>query len=95
MGTRRRTPEGACVAVAATDPARRSTIARIAADARWNRQTPEVETLHREIKAERLALYIASTVDAAPALSSEQRDQLAALLRPAPAAGGDDRVSAA
>lgn len=42
----------------------------------------DVTELRRQLKAERLAEYIKATVDAAPALTNEQRDRLAALLRP-------------
>jgi hypothetical protein len=42
----------------------------------------------RDAAATRLADYIKATVDAAPPLTAEQRERLAALLRPFPAAGG-------
>ncbi len=45
---------------------------------------PELIAARRNLKAERLAEYIRTTVDQAPALSPQQRDRLATLLR-----GGD------
>ncbi len=44
----------------------------------------EADRLDAEIRAERLAEYIRETVDAAPALSAEQRDRLALLLQGGP-----------
>lgn len=44
----------------------------------------DVTELRRQLKAERLAEYIEKVVDAAPPLTTEQRDKLALLLR-----GGD------
>ncbi len=44
----------------------------------------DVTELRRQLKAERLELHIRQLVDAAPALSAEQRDRLALLLRGAP-----------
>lgn len=41
----------------------------------------DVTDLRRQLKAERLADYIRTTVDAAPPLTAEQRDRLALLLR--------------
>ena len=53
--------------------------------------TADVTDLRRQLKAERLEEYIRRTVDAAPPLTTEQRDRLALLLRPALAnAGGAD-----
>ena len=49
----------------------------------------DVTDLRQQLKAERLELYIKNTVDAAPPLTSEQRDRLALLLR------GGDHASAA
>jgi hypothetical protein len=43
---------------------------------------PDLITARRNLKAERLEDYIRKTVDAAPALSVEQRERLAGLLRP-------------
>ena len=45
----------------------------------------DVTELRRQLRAERLEEYIRRTVDAAPPLTAEQRDRLAALLR-----GGSD-----
>jgi len=45
---------------------------------------PELIDARRNLRAERLAEYIKNTVDAAPPLSTEQRNRLALLLR-----GGD------
>jgi hypothetical protein len=42
---------------------------------------PELLDARRNLRAERLALAIRETVDAAPPLSDEQRTRLAALLR--------------
>ena len=46
---------------------------------------PDLVNARRNLKAERLADYIARVVDAAPPLTPAQRDRLALLLRP----GGD------
>jgi hypothetical protein len=46
----------------------------------------DVTELRRQLKAERLEEHIKNLVDAAPPLNDEQRDRIAALLRPA---GGD------
>jgi len=46
--------------------------------------TAELVSARRNLRAERLALYITKTVDLAPALTTAQRDRLALLLR-----GGD------
>jgi hypothetical protein len=45
----------------------------------------EADRLDTEIRTERLAEYIRRTVDVAPPLTAEQRDQLALLLRGAAA----------
>ena len=47
------------------------------------RANPNADTteLRRELKAERMADYIARIVDDAPPLTAEQRDRLALLLR--------------
>ena len=42
---------------------------------------PDLVKARRDLKAARLEDYIKKTVDAAPALSPEQRDRLAVLLR--------------
>lgn len=61
--------------------------ARVAALSRSrNEDDPELVDARRNLKAERLADCIRETVDAAPPLTVEQRDRLAALLRPRPAA---------
>lgn len=46
----------------------------------------DVTELRAQLKAERLEDYIARVVDSAPPLTDEQRERLAALLRPV---GGD------
>lgn len=43
--------------------------------------------LRRDLRAARLADYITRTVDQAPALSGEQREKLALLLRPSQVSG--------
>lgn len=43
---------------------------------------PELVAARRNLKVERLAEHIARTVEAAPPLTDEQRDRLAALLCP-------------
>ena len=45
---------------------------------------PDLVSARRNLRAERLALYIKRTVDAAPPLTVEQRDRLALLLRATP-----------
>ncbi|TFC20189.1 hypothetical protein E3O51_05595 [Cryobacterium sp. MDB2-10] len=60
----------------------RTTIARIAASARWGNSSPELDVKQRDLAAERLAEYVRKVVDAAPPLTPEQRDRIAALLRP-------------
>lgn len=42
---------------------------------------PDLIAARRNLKAERLADYICKTVDAAPALTADQRARLAVLLR--------------
>ena len=42
---------------------------------------PDLVTARRDLRAARLELYIKSTVAGAPALTAEQRDRLAVLLR--------------
>ncbi|SMG34952.1 hypothetical protein [Agreia pratensis] len=53
--------------------------------AHTKRRDPNADTteLTRQLKAERLEDYIERVVNAAPPLTSEQRDRIAALLRPA------------
>jgi hypothetical protein len=65
----------------ATDPGQRRLNAQHAADARWNRQTEDVLDRRRQFKADQLEAHIKRVVDAAPPLTSEQRDRLALLLR--------------
>lgn len=50
---------------------------------------PDLLAARRDLRAARLEVYIKRTVDAAPPLTTEQRERLAAILRPAEA-GGDD-----
>ena len=52
-------------------------------------RTHEAERLDTEIRTARLADYVRATVDASPPLTSEQRDRIAALLRPVHTTGGD------
>lgn len=57
--------------------------ARIAALSRSRpADDPDILAARRDMRAARLADYIARTVDTAPPLTTEQRDSLAALLRP-------------
>ena len=57
--------------------------ARVASLARRREPNdPDLVAARQNLKAERLAEYIARTVDVAPALREDQRDRLAALLRP-------------
>jgi hypothetical protein len=57
--------------------------ARIAALSRSRKaDDPDLITARRDLRAEKLADHIRQVVDAAPPLSDEQRDRLAALLRP-------------
>ena len=57
--------------------------ARVAALSRSRTATdPELTEARRDLRAARLADYIMRTVEAAPPLSDEQRDRLAAMLRP-------------
>lgn len=62
-------------------PEQRSQQARIAALKRHRGNEPHVEQMQQDFKAARLEDYILRAVDAAPPLSSEQRDRLALLLR--------------
>lgn len=55
--------------------------ARVAALTRHHPDDPETAELAQDFKTHRLAQYIARVVDAAPPLSSEQRDRLATLFR--------------
>lgn len=47
----------------------------------------DVTELKRQLKAERLADHIQFVVDSAPPLSDEQRERIAALLRPSVGGG--------
>jgi hypothetical protein len=58
--------------------------ARVAALSRHRPSAAETVALAQEFKAERLADHIRRIVDQAPALTPEQRDRLAALLRTTP-----------
>ena len=51
--------------------------------------TASIEARRRDAAAQRLAEYIQATVAAAPPLTAEQRQRLAALLRPTAFPGGD------
>lgn len=64
-------------------PERRALRSRKGVAVRLGR-TDEANRLDAEIRTERLADYIRTTVDAAPPLTVEQRERLALLLR-----GGD------
>lgn len=48
---------------------------------------PAVVEAARDLKAEALADYVRKVVDQAPPLTAEQRDRIAALLRPGAGAG--------
>ncbi len=71
-----------------TDPVR-TLQAKAAAAKRWNNS--ERDEITRDYRTAKLAEYIKRTVDAAPPLTAEQRDRLAALLRPM---GGGPRDAA-
>ena len=62
----------------------RAKVANESKKAKRNHQPVEssqsVQTARRELAEEKIAAYIAKTVAAAPPLSDEQRDRLAALL---------------
>lgn len=65
------------------------------ANASRHRPDEDHTELRRDLKASRLEEYIRRTVDEAPPLTYEQRERLAQLLHPAPAAaaaagGGPD-----
>jgi len=69
----------------------RSPRARIAALSRSRvPDDPDLVDARRDLRAARLADYITRTVDAAPPLTGEQRDQLAILLRPTATASSVD-----
>ena len=58
---------------------------------RFHPDAPETEALGLEFRATRLADHIKAQIDKAPPLTLEQREQLARILRPTPAAGGNTR----
>ena len=60
---------------------KRSALARHAAVVRWD--NPNREDTARDLATARIAEYVTRVVDAAPPLTPEQRDRIAALLRPA------------
>jgi hypothetical protein len=69
-------------AIRKTDPSWAGPRARVGALSRYRPDDdPDLLDARRDLRAARLADYIAKTVDAAPPLSSEQRDRLALLLR--------------
>lgn len=51
---------------------------------------PEVIDARRDLAAERLVEHVRRVVDQAPTLTTEQRDRIAALLRPVNPAGADE-----
>lgn len=66
-------------------PAARSARGRIAALSRSRvPDDPDLQAAHRDLRAERLASHVAEVVGAAPPLTSEQRERIAALLRVGP-----------
>ena len=71
-------------------PAKRQSLrvaAAVAGGVARTGDTNRIEIAQRNLAAERLAAYIEQVVAAAPPLTPEQRDRLAALLRPIPATG--------
>jgi hypothetical protein len=69
-------------------PRARSLNARAAALQRHRpNETAAIAEARRDAKFSTLSDYIQRTVDAAPPLTSEQRERLAVLLRPIPSAG--------
>lgn len=63
-------------------PERRTLIGKLAkASSRHSPENTDVVELKREVKAQTIADYIRALVDEAPALTTEQRDRLALLLR--------------
>ena len=55
---------------------------RRAAAARWGRGPQEIAEASRDLAAAKLEQYVAKTVAAAPPLTREQAERIAALLRP-------------
>jgi hypothetical protein len=67
----------------ALNPAQRKLRAQIAAKTRHRGpEHPETAEAHREYRAEGLAEHVRRVVDTFPPLTAEQRDKIAALLRP-------------
>jgi hypothetical protein len=60
--------------------------ARVAAEARWSGKTAEQR--QAETRPARLAHAVKELVDQAPALTTEQRNKLRAILAQAPSGGG-------
>ena len=58
--------------------------------AHTKRQNPDADVteLRRQLKAERLEEHVAAVIDSAPPLTIEQRERIAALLRPSAGPGG-------
>ncbi len=76
-------------------PTVRTERARIAALARHRPHDPDTVHRRRDFKAAQLEDYLRRTIDAAPALTSAQRDRLALLLLRGDAKPGGDHVTAA
>lgn len=60
----------------------RKLISRLGAESRFHPESDATE-IRRDLAASRIEDYVARVVDAAPPLTPEQRDRIAALLRPA------------
>lgn len=58
---------------------------------RFHPDDPETEALGLKFRETRLADHIREQIDKAPPLTLEQREALARILRPTPAAGGSTR----
>lgn len=69
-------PKGSVVPISE----KRSALARHAAAVRWDK--PNQAETARDLATARIAEYIERVVDSAPPLTAEQRDRIAALLRP-------------
>jgi len=76
-------------------PTVRTERARIAALARHRPHDPDTVQRRRDFKAAQLEDYLRRTIDAAPALTSAQRDRLGLVLLRGSDAGGDDHVTTA
>lgn len=59
---------------------KRSALARHAAAVRWDK--PNQSETARDLATARIVEYVAQVVSSAPPLTQEQRDRIAALLRP-------------